>query len=100
MTETEQQNKMNPSDLDSVESKWGTQSEDNFGYASEEERRASRGLEDWEMVDRMSDSQPGVFTWFRTVVGSVVIGIILFVLFAYALNYFMHHFGMNLLGKG
>lgn len=84
----------------SVKDDWGSQPDDNFGYASEEERRANRGLEDWELLDKMSEPQPGVFPWFRTVVGSVIVGIMLFLLFAYGINYITHHFGMRMLGHG
>ena len=97
MKESEQQNRTNPADLNPTQSKWGTQPEDNFGYSSEEERRANRGLEDWEMVDQMSDSQPGIFTWFHSVAGSVVAGIVLFAIFAYAIYYFTYHYGSWLL---
>ena len=97
MDETQHRKKAKPKDLDPADSQWGAQPEDNFGYASEEERRANRGLEDWEMVDRMSDSQPGIFAWFHTVAGAVVAGIIVFAVFAYALYYFTYHYGSILL---
>ncbi|MEJ2574992.1 MAG: hypothetical protein P8164_15655 [Gammaproteobacteria bacterium] len=90
---TDQRKKKKPSDLDPVKDDWGAQPEDNFGYTSEEERRANRGLEDWEMVDRMSDSQPGIFAWLHTVVGSVVAGVIVFAIFAFAMYYFTYHYG-------
>lgn len=97
MTETQHRNKTKRAALDPVKDEWGAQPEDNFGYASEEERRANRGLEDWEMLDQMSDSQPGIFAWFHTVVGSVVAGIIVFAIFAYAIYYFTYHYGSKLL---
>jgi hypothetical protein len=100
MAETEHRTKTKSSDLDAVESKWGAQPNDNFGYASEEERRANRGLEDWEMVDRMSESQPGVFAWLHTVVGAVVAGIVIFAVVAYAIYYVSYHYGPYLLGGG
>lgn len=100
MSDTEQHNKTGPSDLDPTNNTWGAQPDDNFGYASEEERRASRGLEDWELVDRMADAQPGVFPWFRAVAASVIIGIVLFLLFAYGINFITHHYGLNMLGHG
>ena len=34
---------------------WGEIPEDNFGYASDEERRAKRGLEDWELVEKIPE---------------------------------------------
>jgi hypothetical protein len=49
-------------------SNWGEIPEDNFGYASDEERRAKRGLEDWELVERMPESQQGVPRWFLGIV--------------------------------
>ena len=98
MTDTEQRKKTKPTDLDPTDSRWGAPPEDNFGYASDEERRANRGLEDWEMVDQMSDSQPGIFAWFHTVAGSVVAGVVLFAIFAYAIYYFTYHYGSLLLG--
>ncbi|HEC19043.1 MAG TPA: hypothetical protein ENI97_06825 [Gammaproteobacteria bacterium] len=98
MTEASDYSGTNPSNLDSIDNQWGSQPEDNFGYVSEEERRKHRGLEDWELVESMSDKQPGVFPWFRAVIGSVIIGILLFLLFAYGLDFFMHHFGRELLG--
>ena len=97
MTETEHSTKTKRAELDPVKDEWGAQPDDNFGYASEEERRANRGLEDWEMLDQMSDSQPGVFAWFHTVVGSVVAGVIVFAIVAYAIYYFTYHYGSWLL---
>ena len=97
MTETQRPKNTKPTNLDPVDEEWGSRPDDNFGYASEEDRRANRGLEDWEMVDQMSDSQPGIFAWFHTVVGSVVAGIVLFAIFAYAIYYFTYHYGSWLL---
>lgn len=56
------------SKLDSVSSEWGRQPEDHFGYASEEERLAKRGLEDWELVDKIPESQQNVPVWFIAVI--------------------------------
>jgi hypothetical protein len=98
MTKIEQHDKTKSSDLNPIENQWGAQPDNNFGYASEEERRAGRGLEDWELVDKMSESQPGIFPWFRTVVLSVIAGVVLFLTFAYALNYVVHYYGLKLLG--
>lgn len=88
----------NPSNLNTIDNQWGNQPEDNFGYASEEERRERRGLEDWELVENISDDQPGVFPWFRAVIGSVIIGVLLYLLFAYGINYITHHYGLQMLG--
>lgn len=52
---------------------WGEIPEDNFGYASDEERRAKRGLEDWELVENIPDSQRGVPRWFLGVIVMVLL---------------------------
>ncbi|HEX22213.1 MAG TPA: hypothetical protein ENH21_02140 [Chromatiales bacterium] len=52
---------------------WGEIPEDNFGYASDEERRAKRGLEDWELVEKVPDSQRGVPRWFLGVIVMVLL---------------------------
>lgn len=53
--------------------KWGELPEDNFGYASDEERRAKRGLEDWELLDSMPESQKPVPRWFYGIVVAVLL---------------------------
>jgi hypothetical protein len=55
------------------DSQWGKLPEDNFGYASDEERRAKRGLEDWELVDKIPESQKPVPRWFIGIVVAVVL---------------------------
>ena len=55
------------------EKKWGEIPDDNFGYASDEERRAKRGLEDWELVEKIPQSQKGVPKWFLAVVVAVLL---------------------------
>jgi hypothetical protein len=55
-------------ELGSVSGEWGHQPEDHFGYASEEERLAKRGLEDWELVDKIPESQHNVPVWFIAVI--------------------------------
>lgn len=62
-----------PARLDPVNSEWGKQSDDHFGYASDEERLAKRGLEDWELVDRIPESQRGVPVWFIAVIVMVLL---------------------------
>ena len=52
---------------------WGSAPSDHFGYASEEERLAKRGMEDWELVDKIPESQRGVPKWFLAVVFVVVL---------------------------
>ena len=52
---------------------WGEDREDHFGYASDEERRAKRGMEDWEMVEHLPRSQKGVPRWFLAVIVAVLL---------------------------
>ena len=53
--------------------RWGEIPEDNFGYKSDEERKAKRGLEDWELVENISASQKGVPKWFFAVIVAVLL---------------------------
>ena len=53
--------------------KWGEIPEDNFGYASDEERRQKRGLEDLELVEKIPQSQKGVPKWFIAVIVAVLL---------------------------
>lgn len=53
--------------------KWGELPEDNFGYESDEERRSKRGLEDWELVEKIPQSQKGVPKWFLAVIAAVLL---------------------------
>ena len=63
-----------PSDLSKVANeKWGEIPDDNFGYASDEERRNKRGLEDWELVEKIPLSQKGVPKWFLAVIAAVLL---------------------------
>lgn len=55
------------------EDKWGEVPKDNFGYASDEERRAKRGLEDWELLESVPRSQKGVPKWFLAVIVAVLL---------------------------
>ena len=54
--------------LTSIDSQWGKKPEDHFGYASDEERLAKRGMEDWELVNSIPESQKPVPKWFIGVV--------------------------------
>lgn len=56
-----------------ADAKWGEIPEDNFGYASDEERRAKRGLEDWELIDAIPDSQKPVPRWFFGIIIAVLL---------------------------
>lgn len=60
-------------DLTQVEARWGEAPADHFGYASDEERRAKRGLEDWELVDTIPASQKGIPYWFVGVIITVLL---------------------------
>lgn len=60
-------------DLAPVDSEWGKKPEDHFGYDSDEERLAKRGMEDWELVDKIPESQRGVPKWFLAVVAVVLL---------------------------
>ncbi len=51
-----------PGAVDDTE--WGEVSDDNYGYQDDQERRDKRGLEDWEMVTSMSESQVSIPYWF------------------------------------
>ncbi len=53
--------------------KWGQEAEDFYGYSSEEERLAKRGLEDWEMVDKIPESQASIPKWFVAVIIAVLL---------------------------
>lgn len=55
------------------DAKWGELPADNFGYASDEERRAKRGLEDWELIDAIPDSQKPVPRWFFGIIVAVML---------------------------
>lgn len=59
--------------LTEVESEWGKKPDDHFGYASDEERRAKRGLEDWELVETIPESQKGIPYWFVAIIITVLL---------------------------
>ena len=52
---------------------WGEIPENHFGYATDEERRAKRGMEDWELVEKIPESQRGVPIWFLAVIAVVLL---------------------------
>ena len=56
-----------------TDKKWGEIPDDNFGYATDEERRSKRGLEDWEMVEKIPQSQKNVPKWFIAVIAAVLL---------------------------
>jgi len=55
------------------EMKWGEYRKDNFGYASDQERLEKRGMEDWELVEKIPESQRNVPYWFIAVVVIVLL---------------------------
>jgi hypothetical protein len=59
-------------DLGNEENRWGELRKDNFGYASNEERLEKRGMEDWELVEKIPESQGKVPVWFMAVVVCVL----------------------------
>ncbi len=63
----------NLSDISKDKNQWGEIPDDNFGYASDEERRAKRGLEDWELVESIPESQERVPPWFFAVIVAVLL---------------------------
>ncbi len=65
--------KEKPQDMTPVQSPWGSIPADNFGYADDEERRRLRGLEDWELVEKIPESQRRVPPWFFAVVVAVLL---------------------------
>lgn len=71
MTETDKER--HPELQELKDKKWGEIPEDNFGYASDEERRQKRGLEDWELVEKIPQSQKGVPKWFIAVIVAVLL---------------------------
>ena len=52
---------------------WGEKSADHFGYDSDEERLARRGMEDWELVEKIPESQKGIPYWFIAVIVTVLL---------------------------
>lgn len=59
--------------LKDVKNPWGELPEDHFGYSSDEERRAKRGLEDWELIEKIPESQRRVPPWFLAVIAVVLL---------------------------
>ena len=59
--------------LSEVNSSWDHPDKDHFGYESDEERRAKRGLEDWELVNTIPESQRGIPKWFIAVIVVVLL---------------------------
>jgi hypothetical protein len=61
------------SKLAPINSEWGKTPQDHFGYSSDKERLGKRGLEDWELVDTIPESQRNVPYWFIAVVVVVLL---------------------------
>jgi hypothetical protein len=68
----DEQKKSTPS-LASVEPQWGKADAEHFGYQSDEDRKSKRGLEDWELVEKIPESQKPVPYWFFAVVVVVLL---------------------------
>jgi len=58
---------------ESVTKEWGKIPEDHFGYASEEDRLNRRGLEDWELVEKIPESQRRIPTWFIGIIVMILL---------------------------
>jgi len=67
------ENQDNKTDLANEKPQWGELRKDNFGYASDEERLEKRGMEDWELVEKIPESQLNVPYWFWAVVAIVLL---------------------------
>jgi len=73
-SEKQQSPKLTNPELTKVQKeKWGEIPADNFGYTSDEERRSKRGLEDWELVEKIPQSQKSVPKWFLAVIAAVLL---------------------------
>ena len=59
--------------MSNEETQWGKNRSDNFGYASDQERLEKRGMEDWELVEKIPESQGKVPIWFMAVVVCVLL---------------------------
>jgi hypothetical protein len=59
--------------LGAVQPQWGKPDADHFGYKSDEDRKAKRGLEDCELVEKIPESQKPVPYWFFAVVVVVLL---------------------------
>jgi hypothetical protein len=59
--------------LGTVQSQWGEADAQHFGYESDEDRKTKRGLEDWELVEKIPESQRAVPYWFFAVIGVVLL---------------------------
>ncbi len=59
--------------LKPTEVQWGEESKDHFGYASDEERLTKRGLEDWELLEKVPESQHNIPKWFIAVIVVVLL---------------------------
>ena len=58
-------------ELSKEKTQWGELRRDHFGYDSNEERLEKRGMEDWELVEKIPESQLKVPYWFWAVVAIV-----------------------------
>jgi len=56
-----------------VSKEWGVIPDDHFGYASDEDRLNKRGMEDWELVEKIPESQRRVPAWFIGIIVMVLL---------------------------
>lgn len=56
-----------------VDTEWGKTPDDHYGYSSEEERLNKRGMDDWELVEKIPESQNRVPKWFIAIVIMVLL---------------------------
>ncbi|TLS66452.1 hypothetical protein FE236_02000 [Mariprofundus erugo] len=60
------------SPMEETKVEWGETPADHYGYASDEERLNKRGMDDWEMVEHIPESQRRVPKWFYAVIAGVL----------------------------
>lgn len=58
--------------MDETKVEWGHAPADHYGYGSDEERLNKRGMDDWEMVEHIPESQRRVPKWFYAVIIGVL----------------------------
>ena len=52
---------------------WGQEAHDHHGYASREERLEKRGMDDWELVEKIPESQQRIPKWFIAIIAVVLV---------------------------
>lgn len=59
--------------VQSTNVEWGENPADHYGYESDEERLEKRGMDDWELVENIPESQKRIPKWFYGVIAGVLI---------------------------